>query len=734
MKRVLCIALALALCFTVVAPGMTARGAGFADVSSAYWAADEINALAARGVVAGTTTTRFSPDASVTREQFAKMIVLAKGLKEYKPTIPTFTDVPANRWSFGFIEAAAKSGYVSGIGSGKFGPTTAIKREDLALLLTRVLGQTAEAAKITEPICFANDEDLIDRYAVGAMTIAVRPRVQLLKWDAVMNINPRKPATRADCAFAVYNTIVPPTTSTKKQITTVDDEGPESLFNLITDSAYSQKAYSYLASSTVQVTPDGVAFPSMFKYVPSLANGKLVRNADGTVVTTVELRKGLNFSDGHLVDIDDFIFTHKLIMSNDVQIVSRTPMDLVTRIERLGTYSAKVYWKSWDPFELVFWDCYPEHILGPMFEKDPKDINTSTFNSKPVYCGPYTVLNHIEGQYMTLEANPDWFGGEPVIEKIVAKFIDNTNTILVNLLTGQIDLSSETLTLDMAKELERRMSKTFGIEYVTGAAVGILEYIGTNEFWKDKRVRQAFMYAVDRNLLTQKANVGFDAVMSPLGNSSAYTHPVLDKYAYNPDKANQLLDAAGWKWDASHEYRTLPSGKRAVLVFSYATGAAFREREVTIMEPMLKKVGIKAEHNPTDFDGMLDALTAGTLEGVSLHGTGFSNFDPYGTVNQFNSDQIPTPANGMQGQNNNRYNNPEMDKWLDAVQKATTTSALTTAYAHVEEIFAEDLPCIYLETRAYPDVIRRGLKSYSHKAVGNVYNNWNAPWWYWKSA
>jgi hypothetical protein len=46
---------------------------------------------------------------------------------------------------------------------------------------------------------------------------------------------------------------------------------------------------------------------------------------------------------------------------------------------------------------------------------------------------------------------------------------------------------------------------------------------------------------------------------------------------------------------------------------------------------------------------MLDALTAGTLEGVSLHGTGFSAFDPCGTVNQFNSDQIPTPQNGMQG-------------------------------------------------------------------------------------
>jgi hypothetical protein len=73
-----------------------------------------------------------------------------------------------------------------------------------------------------------------------------------------------------------------------------------------------------------------------------------------------------------------------------------------------------------------------------------------------------------------------------------------------------------------------------------------------------------------------------------------------------------------------------------------------------------------------------------------------------------------------------------MDKWLDVAQKATTV-ALKTTYSYIEEIFAEDLPCVYLETRAYLDVIKKGLKNYSHKAVGNVYNNWNAPWWYWRT-
>ncbi|MFZ2413470.1 MAG: S-layer homology domain-containing protein, partial [Candidatus Cryosericum sp.] len=142
----------------------------------------------------------------------------------------------ASRWSFGFVEAAAKAGYVSGIGAGKFDPEATIKRQDVAVLLTRVLDKTTEAAKILEPICFANDESKISKFAVGPMTIAVRPRVQLLTWDKARNLRPAEPATRGECAFAVYNS-VNPASSGKKTLVMADEEYPESLFPLTSDSA-----------------------------------------------------------------------------------------------------------------------------------------------------------------------------------------------------------------------------------------------------------------------------------------------------------------------------------------------------------------------------------------------------------------------------------------------------------------------------------------------------------------
>ena len=97
----------------------------------------------------------------------------------------------------------------------------------------------------------------------------------------------------------------------------------------------------------------------------------------------------------------------------------------------------------------------------------------------------------------------------------------------------------------------------------------------------------------------------------------------------------------------------------------------------------------------------------------------------------FRSDQIPTEKNGMNGQNNYRYSSADMDKWLNTAEKATTAVALKDAYSHIQDIFAEDLPCFYLEQRIYPDEVRKGLKGYDHFFSCTIYNNWNVQYWYW---
>jgi hypothetical protein len=98
--------------------------------------------------------------------------------------------------------------------------------------------------------------------------------------------------------------------------------------------------------------------------------------------------------------------------------------------------------------------------------------------------------------------------------------------------------------------------------------------------------------------------------------------------------------AVSWKWNAAKTQRTFPDGTTAVLRIPYSHGAKFREREVTLVEPKLAKLGITVEHSPMDFNAMRDANMASTFI-VSLHGISFSNYDAFGSVFAFRSDQSP---------------------------------------------------------------------------------------------
>jgi len=149
---------------------------GFSDVPEGYWAKKQIEYLVSKKIEVGFPDQSFKPEQGVTQEQFTKMVVIAKGLSEYKPSKQTFRDVSKDRWSYGFIEAAAKAGYIKGDTNDNFGPNEPITREQLAVILIRVLDKESEANDPNLVIAtFSNDEKEISSWAKGAITLAVRP-------------------------------------------------------------------------------------------------------------------------------------------------------------------------------------------------------------------------------------------------------------------------------------------------------------------------------------------------------------------------------------------------------------------------------------------------------------------------------------------------------------------------------------------------------------------------------
>ncbi len=133
--------------------------ATFSDVPAAHWAYPAITWMASHGILNGVGDGKFNPGATVTREQFARMMVSALQLHVGESYAPSFSDVPPASWAFKFVEAAKPylTGYdVPGSSLDQFRPNDAAVREDMAVALVKALGFQAETPDLTVLDAFAD--------------------------------------------------------------------------------------------------------------------------------------------------------------------------------------------------------------------------------------------------------------------------------------------------------------------------------------------------------------------------------------------------------------------------------------------------------------------------------------------------------------------------------------------------------------------------------------------------
>jgi len=172
----------------------------FTDMSAQHWAANVIKELCQKGIIGGYPDGTFKPGNDITRAEFTKIIVKALGLAEENPAAPTFKDVAPGDWYFGVVEAAAKAGLVKGYEKGEFRPNAKITRQEIAAILVRALGkQDAAAASANAKTAFKDDQSIAS-WARGSVVVAVQEG--LIKGYPDGTFGPKKNATRAEtCAM-----------------------------------------------------------------------------------------------------------------------------------------------------------------------------------------------------------------------------------------------------------------------------------------------------------------------------------------------------------------------------------------------------------------------------------------------------------------------------------------------------------------------------------------------------
>lgn len=177
----------------------------FADITN-HWARQDIETMLARGLVAGVSPDEFAPDRTVTRAEFAALLVRAVGIPVSPALRSDFADVPAGAWYAAVVTAAAKNGLVSGYSATSFGPEDEITREQMAAMIERAFAYAGRSIALSEAETEAQLARFTDAPAVSAWareSMAKALARGIVKGRTATAIVPQGTATRAEAVVMV---------------------------------------------------------------------------------------------------------------------------------------------------------------------------------------------------------------------------------------------------------------------------------------------------------------------------------------------------------------------------------------------------------------------------------------------------------------------------------------------------------------------------------------------------
>jgi peptide/nickel transport system substrate-binding protein len=339
--------------------------------------------------------------------------------------------------------------------------------------------------------------------------------------------------------------------------------------------------------------------PVLVNEIPSTENGGI--SEDGKTIT-MKLRDDIVWSDGEPITADDFIFNFEMYMSDKNAVSSRNPYDKIDKMEAPDKQTVVITFKEpYAAWTANLWrGLVPAHILKPVFDADGT-IDNAEWNKAPtVSCGPYNFAEWESGSFARFVANDKYWGPRPKIDEIFFRFVPDDASQIAALKAGDGDLGTFFAYSDLP-DLE-------------AAGIKILNsFSGYNEGWyinmhpekghpalKDQRVRQALAYGFDRQKLVQDLLLGRTGVAATDWARTPYEDPSIKPYPYDPEKAKQLLDEAGWV-DSNGDGVRDKDGVELVLKYG-TTSREVRMDTQAVAQNDLAAIGIKVDLQSFDAD------------------------------------------------------------------------------------------------------------------------------------
>ena len=457
--------------------------------------------------------------------------------------------------------------------------------------------------------------------------------------------------------------------------------------------------------------------------LPSIENGRAVpvdlEGGKRGIDLTYTIRPDATWGDGRPVTTEDVMFSYD---------VGRNPLtgvpgrEIYDRISRVDVQDEKTFTLHLN--KLIFnyaantFDLLPAHLERAAFT-DPAQYRTrSLYVTDPtnpgLYNGPYRIAEVVPGSHIALERNAAWKGPKPPFDRIVVRSIENTAALEANLLSGQLDMISGEagIPLDQALAFEKRNGDRFTILYKPGLSYEHIDLNLDNPVLRDRRVRQALLFGLDRETINRKLFAGRQPVADTFVNPLDWVHTAegVQHYAYDPAKAKALLDEAGWAVRAGGggDIRVNAQGDRLSFDLSTTAGNRSREAVAQVVQSQWRQLGIDARlrnEQPRVLFG--ETLPRRRFDAAMFAWISAPESVPRTTLH---STEIPRAENGYGGQNSTGFANPEMDGLIDAIEVELDREKRAALWRRVQQIYADDLPVLPLYFRADPYILPKWLK------------------------
>jgi len=328
--------------------------------------------------------------------------------------------------------------------------------------------------------------------------------------------------------------------------------------------------------------------PVLVKEIPTEENGGI--SPDGKVIT-LKLRDDIVWSDGTPITSADFVFTHDMTLSPKNTVASQYPHDHLKSLKAPDERTVVMEFEEpFAPWLATFWHgLLPAHILKPVFEKEGT-IDAAEWNRNPtVGCGPFVLSEWKTGSYARFVANEKYWLGRPKIDQIFIRFVPDDASQVAALKAGDGDLGTFISYADIP-DLEAAGIKMINV--FSGYNEGIYFRLDDkgHPALKDVRVRQAIALATDRASLCQQLLLGLTEPAATDWDNTPWVDPSIQPWPYDPERAKQLLDQAGWV-DTNNNGTRDKGGVELVLRYGTTT-REIRKDTQAVLQQQLAAVGI----------------------------------------------------------------------------------------------------------------------------------------------